>query len=273
MGSGLVGRVAEVVALDRLRAAAAAGSGATALLVGEPGIGKTAVVEEAVSRAAAAGAMVLTGRAEPDEGAPAYWPWLRLLQSAPAGLSPDLLDADDGAGESAAAARFRVAQRTVRALEAAGPLVLVLEDLHWADSASIALLRTLCVEITGTAILVIGTVRQPDDGFPLAEFAGLPGVEVLPLGPLEPPAVGAYLAQQAGAPVHSSWAAVVHRLGGGNPLYVRELARLLARGDRLRRPATDVDLPDGLRRLVARRTAQLTAECRELLGGAAALDR
>ncbi|HEY3010665.1 MAG TPA: AAA family ATPase [Micromonosporaceae bacterium] len=263
--------MAEVVALDRLRAAAAAGSGATALLVGEPGIGKTAVVEEAVSRAAAAGATVLTGRAEPDEGAPAYWPWLRLLQSAPAGLSPDLLDADDGAGESAAAARFRVAQRTVRALEAAGPLVLVLEDLHWADSASIALLRTLCVEITGTAILVIGTVRQPDDGFPLAEFAGLPSVEVLPLGPLEPPAVGAYLAQQAGAPVHSSWAAVVHRLGGGNPLYVRELARLLARGDRLRRPATDVDLPDGLRRLVARRTAQLTAECRELLGGAAAL--
>jgi AAA ATPase domain len=165
VGSGLVGRVAEVVALDRLRAAAAAGSGATALLVGEPGIGKTAVVEEAVSRAAAAGATVLTGRAEPDEGAPAYWPWLRLLQSAPAGLSPDLLDADDGAGESAAAARFRVAQRTVRALEAAGPLVLVLEDLHWADSASIALLRTLCVEITGTAILVIGTVRQPDDGF------------------------------------------------------------------------------------------------------------
>ncbi|HEV8172674.1 MAG TPA: AAA family ATPase [Actinoplanes sp.] len=271
MGSGLVGRVAEVVALDRLRAAAAAGSGATALLVGEAGIGKTAVVEEAVSRAAAAGATVLTGRAEPDEGAPAYWPWLRLLQSAPAGLSPDLLDAGDGAGESAAAARFRVAQRTVRALTAAGPLVLVLEDLQWADSASIALLRALSVEITGTAILAIGTVRQPDDGFPLAEYAGLPGVEVLPLGPLEPPAVGAYLAQQAGGPVHGSWAGVVHRLGGGNPLYIRELARLLARGDRLRRPATDVDLPESLRRLVARRTAQLTAGCRELLGGAAVL--
>jgi DNA-binding CsgD family transcriptional regulator len=269
--SGLVGRVAEVVALDRLRAAAATGSGATVLLAGEAGIGKTAVVEEAVSRAAAAGATVLTGRAEPDEGAPAYWPWLRLLESAPAGLSPDLLDASDGDGESAAAARFRVAQRTVRALAAAGPLVLVLEDLQWADSASIALLRTLSVEITGTAILVVGTVRQPDDGFPLAEFAGLPGVEVLPLGPLEPPAVGAYLAQQGGGPVHGSWAAVVHRLGGGNPLYVRELARLLARGDRLRRPATDVDLPEGLRRLVARRTEQLTAGCRELLGGAAVL--
>jgi len=255
MGTRLVGRVAEVVTLDRLRAAA----GAAVFLVGEAGIGKTAVVEEAVARALAAGATVLTGRAEPDEGAPAYWPWLRLLESAPAGLSVDLLDAGDM--PSAAAARFSVAQRTVRALHRAGPLVLVLEDLHWADAASIALLRSLCAEITGTSILVIGTVRLPDDRFPLGDLAGLPGVEVLPLGPLEVPAVGAYLIQQAGEPVHPSWAAVVHRLGGGNPLYVRELARLLARDRRLRRPATDVDLPDGLRRLVHTRTAQLSDPC------------
>src|SRR4051794_41418535 len=93
MGTRLVGRVPEVVALDRLRAAAAAGSGAAALLVGEAGIGKTAVVEEAVTRVVAAGATVLTGRADPDEGAPAYWPWLRLLEDAAGrrvpGLSPE----------------------------------------------------------------------------------------------------------------------------------------------------------------------------------------
>ena len=272
MESGLVGRVTEVVALDRMRAAAAAGSGVAALLVGEAGIGKTAVVEEAVSRAVAAGATVLTGRSVPDEGAPAYWPWSRLLASAPF-LPPGLLDASDGGGEgeSTAAARFRVAHRTVAALTVAGPLVLVIEDLHWADPASVALLRALCVEITGSPIFLIGTVRQPASGFPVEDLAGLPGVEVLPLGPLEPQAVGAYLNQQAGGPVHGSWAAVVHRLGGGNALYTRELARLLARDDRLRRPATAVDLPAGLRRLVARRTEQLSAGCRELLGGAAAL--
>jgi DNA-binding CsgD family transcriptional regulator len=271
MSSTLVGRVAEVVALDRMRAAAATDSGAAALLVGEAGIGKTAVVEEAVSRALAAGATVLTGRAEPDEGAPAYWPWLSLLDDGPAGLSPDLLDVSGGAGESAAAARFRVARRTIQALTDAGPLVLVLEDLHWADPASIALLRMLCAEIGGTTLLIIGTVRSPGHRFPLAEFVGLAAVEVLPLGPLEPPAVGAYLTQQAGTAVHSSSAGMVHRLGGGNPLYVRELARLLARGDRLRRPATGVDLPEGLRRLVSRRTDQLSPACRDLLGGAAAL--
>src|SRR5215218_283521 len=129
----LVGRVAEVVALDRLRAAAAGGRGSVALLTGEAGIGKTAVVEEAVARAAASGLTVLTGRADPDEGAPAYWPWLRLLDDGrAAGLSPDLLTVREAAGESAAAARFRVVHETIQALRTCGPLVLVLEDLHWA---------------------------------------------------------------------------------------------------------------------------------------------
>jgi DNA-binding CsgD family transcriptional regulator len=271
MSARLVGRVAEVVALDRLRAGAAAGRGAVALLTGEAGIGKTAVVEEAVSRAAAAGATVLTGRADPDEGAPAFWLWLRLLDGAPAGLSPALLDARADDGETPAAALFRIVRAAVRAFAAAGPLVLVCEDLHWADTASLTLLRHLATDITATSLLVLGTVRLPGDGFPLADLAGLPGVEVLPLAPLAPPATAAYLTQLAGGPVHGSWTAVVHRLGGGNPLYIRELARLLARDDRLRHPAGDVDLPESLRRLVARRTEQLTPPARYLLGGAAAL--
>jgi DNA-binding CsgD family transcriptional regulator len=259
MTGGLVGRVAEVAALDRLRA----GSGAAVFLVGEAGVGKTAVVEEAVSRARAAGARVLAGRAEPDEGAPAYWPLTR------AGVPAELFRADDL--PSAAAARFQTAERVVRWLTEAAPLVLVLEVLHWADDASIGVTRRLCAAITGTAILVIGTVRQPDDRFPLADFAGLPGVEVCPLGPLDQPAVGAYLARYARGPVHGTWPAMVHRLSGGNPLYARELARLLDRAGRLSRPATEVDLPDGLRRLVGARTAQLSRPCQELLGGAAAL--
>jgi DNA-binding CsgD family transcriptional regulator len=317
MRSGrLVGRVPEVVALDRLRAAAAGGHGAVVLLLGEAGIGKTAVVEEAVARASAAGSTVLTGRADPDEGAPAFWPWRRLFDrrvaglspemfdgrvthpspdalggrvpglspegrvaglssevvgGGVAGLSPDVLDARMNDGESPAAVRFRIVRTAVDALRAAGPLVLVLEDLHWADAASVALLRQLATDIADVPLLVIGTVRQPGEGFPLADFAGLPTVEIVTLTPLEPAAVATFLTQQADGPVHGSWAGVVHRLGGGNPLYIRELARLLARGDRLRGPASEVDLPDGLRRLVARRTAQLSDRARGLLGGAAAL--
>src|SRR4051812_32817788 len=175
MGTPLIGRVGEVAALDRLRAA----RGAAALLVGEAGIGKTAVVEEAVSRAAAAGVTVLTGRADPDEGAPAFWPWLRLLDSDVDGLSPALLALADE-GEPAAAARFRAIREVLAALTAAAgrtPLVLVLEDLHWADPASLALLAALAREVSGSPILVLGTSRAELD-LPEATVASAFGAEV-----------------------------------------------------------------------------------------------
>jgi len=261
MGTWLVGRVAEVVALDELRAAAERGSGAVALLTGEAGIGKTAVVEEAVSRASAAGVTVLTGRADPDEGAPAFWPWLRLLDSDVDGLAPSLLTLTDE-GEPVAAARFRAIREVVSALAAAAvrtPLVLVLEDLHWADAPSMTLLAALAREVSASRILVLGTSRTGLD---------LPEATVLPLGPWDVPAVAAYLGRLGAA--HGTWAAVVHELGGGNPLYTRELGRLLVREGRLERPAGDIDLPDGLRRLVTRRTAHLAPACREALGVAAA---
>jgi DNA-binding CsgD family transcriptional regulator/tetratricopeptide (TPR) repeat protein len=257
---GLVGRVAEVVALDRLRAGALRGAGGAALLVGDAGIGKSALAGEAVARFRAADATVLIGRCDPDEGAPAFWPWLRLLESGVDGLTPSLLELTDE-GESAAVARFRAIRSTIGALRAAGPLVLVLEDLHWADAASLALLGALCREIGSTSLTLIGTSRpvpQPD----------LPEAEVLELGPWDVRAVGAYLAGLG--EVHPTWAAVVHRLGGGSPLYTRELARLLLREDRLARPAGSIDLPEGLRRLVLRRTVPLTPSCREMLGVAAA---
>ncbi|WP_238491007.1 helix-turn-helix transcriptional regulator [Actinoplanes flavus] len=348
--SRLVARVTEVVALDRLRAAAAAGSGAVVLITGEAGIGKTAVVEEFSARATAAGATVLTGRADPGEGAPAFWPWSRLLDRGspdrglpdrglpdhgpldggpldggplnggpldggpldggpldggpldgglPDGGSPDrgLLDGglvdrglpdrgllDHGSlgrglpglgsfpaaggepGEPPATVRFRVIHATVQLLRAAaastdGGLVLVLEDLHWADPASLALLAALARDVAGAPILVVVTARALD--------IDLPGAEVLTLGPWNQAAVTDYLTQHTDGPVHPSWPPVVHRLGGGNPLYTRELARLL--DGRLRRPATAVDPPDGLLRLAGRRTATLTPACRHLLGLAAAL--
>ncbi|MFI5892620.1 AAA family ATPase [Actinoplanes sp. NPDC051513] len=261
MGGGLVGRVAEVAALDELRAGAARGEGALALLTGEPGIGKTAVLEEAVSRAA--GMAVLTGRASPDEGAPAFWPWLRLLMSDVDGITPALLTLADE-GEPAAMARFRAIGDVVHALRTAAtraPLLLVLEDLHWADPASLILLSALARELSGSRILVLGTSRTDLD---------LPDATVLPLAPWDVAAVATYLDGLAATPAHGTWPPVVHRLGGGNPLYTRELGRLLVREGRLGRPAGDIDLPDGLRLLVGRRTTHLSPACQELLGVAAA---
>ncbi|WP_203832611.1 AAA family ATPase, partial [Actinoplanes lobatus] len=275
--SRLVARVTEVVALDRLRAAAATGSGAVVLITGEAGIGKTAVVEEFSARATAAGATVLTGRADPGEGAPAFWPWSRLLDHGlpgPASTSPGpvlpgsgpLPAAGGDPGEPPATVRFRAIHATVQLLRAAaastdGGLILVLEDLHWADPASLALLAALTRDVADTPILVVVTARALE--------IDLPGAETLALRPWNQAAVTDYLTRHTDGPVHPSWPPVVHRLGGGNPLYTRELARLLT--GRLRRPATAVDPPDGLLRLAGRRTATLTPACRDLLGLAAAL--
>jgi DNA-binding CsgD family transcriptional regulator len=269
MGSRLVGRVAEAGTLDRLHADAAAGSGAVVLITGEAGIGKTTLVEEFVARVSATGTTVLTGRADPEEGAPAFWPWLRLLGSVPPGtlpgLTPSLLEtaSDDGS----AAARFRIMHAAVRALLAAagrrGVLILVLEDLHWADPASLRLLAMLAREAGPAPLLVVATARtlHPEP----------PGAEILPLTRWDPAAVAAYLARHTGGPVHPSWPPLVHRLGGGNPLYTRELVRAVAVPGKLRFPASDPDLPDSLLRLAGRRLSALSPACRDLLGSAAAL--
>ena len=187
-----------------------------------------------------------------------------------AALSPELLDARIADGESPAAARFRPSGRRwtrsgppAAGARAGGPALGRRRLARPAAATRHRHRRRAPARHRDRA--------EPGDGFPLADFAGLPAAEILTLTPLEPAAVATFLAQQADGPVHGSWAGVVHRLGGGNPLYIRELARLLARGDRLRGPASEVDLPDGLRRLVARRTAQLSDAGRDLLGGAAAL--
>ncbi len=270
----LCGRADELARLERLAADAVRGAGAVVLLTGEAGVGKSALAEAVAARS---GVPVLSGRAVPDAGAPAYWPWLRLLadaaRAALPGLSPALLDlAAGGARQPAAAARFVAGQATVDALlaaaGAAGGLVLVLEDLHWADEPSRALLRSLAADLAGAPLLVLATSREPAGD---AELAALPRAHPFPVGPLTEPAVAEYLHAVAGGPVHPTWPPAAHRLTGGNPLYLRELARLLARRDALAGPAAEVDVPVELRRLVAQHTAALSPACNTLLGGAAAL--
>ncbi|BCB80911.1 transcriptional regulator [Phytohabitans flavus] len=247
--------------MARLRAAAAGGRGAFVLLHGEAGIGKSALVARVTEGAAASGVPVLAGRAVADEGAPAFWPWLRVLeQGRELGLAPALLEMGEGPPE---AARFLAIERTVRALLAAAEpdgLVVALDDLQWADDASLRLLRYACGELGGARVLVLGTAREVT-----APLAGLPA-HTLPLGPLTEPDVAAYL---VGA--HSSWPAYVHRISGGNPLFVRELARVLVQEDRLAGPATELPVPAHVRAMAGYRLERLSLACRALLGGASAL--
>jgi predicted ATPase len=168
-----VGREAELAALTADLEAALAGRGGMVLLAGEPGIGKTRLAEELAAQASARGVLVLWGRCWEGEGAPAFWPWVQVVRAYVQTSDPAALRQDMGAGAAdiaqivptvgeclpdlpappptePEAARFRLFDSLagfLRAAAARRPLLLVLDDLHWADAPSLALLRFLSREL------------------------------------------------------------------------------------------------------------------------------
>ncbi|HEX8629066.1 MAG TPA: AAA family ATPase [Catenuloplanes sp.] len=117
MSCSVVGRDRALGELVGLLAAARAGAGTLALLTGEAGIGKSTLADALAAAARAQGVPVLLGRAVAEEGAPAYWPWRRALESALTGLSPALVDADAHAQQGLdppGAVRFRATARIDR---------------------------------------------------------------------------------------------------------------------------------------------------------------
>ena len=155
-----VGRAGAAADLRAWLAAAAGGTGALVLVGGPAGIGKTRLVETVTDRAA------VWGRCVDDPGAPPLWPWRRVLQALPeagAEVSRALAELDDHDGTDLVAARFRfvavAADALVAAAEPAG-LVVVLEDVHWADEASLRLLRHLAGELRRSRLAVLATYRD-----------------------------------------------------------------------------------------------------------------
>ena len=197
-GALFVGRRPELAGLRRALDDAIDGRGRHCLLVGEPGIGKSRLAEELVAEAAGRGARVVVGRCWEAGGAPAYWPWVQSLrsyvrecESAALGtqlggggpelaqLLPELRERLPDLPERAPAdpdeARFRLFDATAQFLRnaaAARPLVLVLDDLHAADTPSLLLLRFVARELGAMRVLVLGACRNVDPlpGRPLAEM-------------------------------------------------------------------------------------------------------
>jgi predicted ATPase len=181
-----VGRERELALLRAALAAAIGGHGRLVLVSGEPGIGKTRLAEELASHAAAEGATVRWGRCREGGGAPAFWPWIQILRAQFAATDPADLRTQLGSGAEEivrlvpelserlpgvaavaladdAGARFRLFDGVVgflRASAACQPLVLILEDLHWAQPAAVELLRFLIDEMQEARILVVATYRD-----------------------------------------------------------------------------------------------------------------
>ena len=235
-GAGiLAGRGRELATLRRWLAEALAGHGRLVVLTGPPGIGKTRLAEELADGARRAGPRVLWGRAVEERGAPPLWPWRRILDAAGGASERDRLAEDPGRAraDDLTAVRFRAAAAAVDALttaaHAAG-LLIVLEDLHWADHASLFLLRELAAELPASRLLVLATCRDTAvDPWraALGDLARLPGLQVMRLGPLGEAAVDEIL-QTAGVAADPDVARFVHARSEGNPLYVATLARVLA---------------------------------------------
>jgi DNA-binding CsgD family transcriptional regulator/tetratricopeptide (TPR) repeat protein len=250
----LVGRARELRDGAALLAGVAAGRGGLLVVSGEAGIGKTRLAREIAGSALAAGIAVVWGRCVETEGAPAYWPWRQVVR----GLGADP-DAVFGGAVESPEERFRLVDEVRRLLAERGPLVVMLDDVHVADEASLSLLRHVADGLLDQPLLVVATAR--DAGPALSELLRAPGADRWELRRLDLAEVEAQLAS-------AEHAAEVHRATGGNPMFVREIARAIEDGtwDPRRPPRTVLDA-------VAARLQRLSPQCRRLLQTGAVVGR
>ena len=264
-----VGRRAELDALESALADARAGRGGIALIVGEPGIGKSRLVEEFTRTID--GAEVVWGRAWEAGGAPAYWPWTQVLRAigGPA-RSPHVARVRGESAEapaSSAADRFflldAVAQHVIAA--ATRPLVIVLEDLHAADEPSLHMLAFLATQLRAVPILVVGTYRDVEARLSPAAGAILDRI-ARDARLVRPARLAAQDVHALAGDLDAETVAAVVRRSEGNPLFVVELLRVM--------PSRGVaGVPASVRTAIREHLAALPASLRPVLEAAAVIGR
>ena len=268
----MVGRDRELARVTGLLDDALAGRGRLVLCTGEAGIGKTRLAEELAAAAGARGVPVAWARAADRGSSPPYGLW-RLVLDEPAvrteagsgaDLWPAVFGAADLGAESSVAQRFalfaEVRGRLAQAAERSG-LLLVLDDLQWADEASAVLLAEVVRQLRGTRILAFATYRDAPDGV-LPRLSAEANTERVDLRGLPAEAVGDLLLA-AGLDASPDRARRVHGETGGNPFLVRELARALTE------PPSGSSVPGRVLEATAYRLTQLSDEAREVLRAAA----
>jgi eukaryotic-like serine/threonine-protein kinase len=287
--------------MKHLRAALAAardGRGSACMLLGEPGIGKTRAVETLANEAAQAGIPVAWGYCREVGDTPPLWPFAQLVREVLAKvpldaaegqlgrlmphlqrLLPELADpAPPQLGSwntrpsptlkhelfDATARLFAIAARR-------SPCVLILDDLHRADPASLELLRYLMDELAVTGIALYGMVRSSDEPHPhLSHVLGHRNVTRIALPPLSEQDVADYVSSVLHEP-HPALAQAVFLKSEGNPFFMTELLRHVREGDRVEPAALHVS--DAALELVRQRAAKLDDAARGLLSHAAVIGR
>jgi len=305
--TALVGRRDVLAPIERAVAEASAVAGRLVLLAGEAGVGKTSVAREAARRAADAGVRVLHGWCPEGAETPALWPWLRALRTLFEGCTPaerEQLAAGLGLGLDDLAAllpvlqtrtgaaslprepldpsqaRFRLldtATEILRRAASARATLVVLDDFHRADSASLALLEFVKRDLADAPLALLVAFREDElaEGHPLRGLARGVGAVAIRLSGLAPDEVAELAGRELDRTVTPAEARAIHEATGGNPFFVKELVRSLGAA-----PDGDLSaalgrgrLPSGVRELLDRRLASLAADCVELLQLAAVAGR
>lgn len=275
-------------ALSRLLDAveqAADGRSRLVLVRGEAGIGKTTLLVEAARRS---GWVIAWGSCVDAEQPPAFWPWTAALRglldpvhSHPSGtdavelsrLVPELAAPGAGVPEMPVdphVARLRLFDTVARFVEdraRRAPLLLVLDDLHWADESTIALLRFVAGSFRPVPLVVAGAYRPDEPGADTAvrELDDLARRgDLVQLSGLSADEVHELVARAAGEAAAQRWADGVHRRTGGHPFFASQVAELLTDTD----PAVDV-VPAAVRDLVLQRVERLATTGRAVVDAAA----
>ena len=296
-----VGRERELRELRAGLDGAFAGRGVLILVAGEPGIGKTSLANEFGREAVARGARMLRGGNFEGGGAPAFWPWVQVLRTAltnpalarvstdpmaewrqaPFELRDLLPEPTPAEGLEPELARFRLFDAVASVLRSAcatQPVVVVLDDLQWADQSSLLLLQFLGRELAATGLVLLGLYRDVEPNRPPEIATRLTSLacdaRAITLAGLTPPEVAGFVESATRRAVSDTIVTALHGATGGNPLFVDELVRSLTAEGRLDESvATRLPLPERVRAVMRRRTDDLSEACRQVLAVAALVGR
>jgi tetratricopeptide (TPR) repeat protein len=290
---------------------ALSGQGRLVMLVGEPGIGKTRTAQELAAYATLKGAQVLWGRCHAAEGAPPYWPWVQVVRSYLREYDPEQLRSQMGAGAADIAevvpevkerllelepppalepeqARFRLFDSITKFFQQASqaqPLMVVLDNLHWADRPTLLLLEFLVQEMAESRLLLVGTYRDAEltRRHPLTqtlgELAREPLFRRVPLRGLSEEEVGRFIQATSGFAPPGDLVRAVHTQTEGSPLFMSEVVRLLvqegelAPGQANEGQSWSILIPASVREVIGRRLGRLSERCNQVLTIASVIGR
>ena len=304
----IIGREQELSSLTGSVRDGLEGKGRVLLLAGDAGIGKTTLAEAvSASIERTTGALVFWGRCHQDEGVPAYWPWVQILREyldshdreviardlgRNAGIIeqivPEVADSLNGItwGSISSGTRFQLfdaVSSTLKRIAERIPVLLVLDDLHWADRSSLLLLDFLLQDLRASPVVVLGCYRESDIDrhHPLHQTLGQlvrqPDSRSIRLSGLSREDAARFMASASGVQPPDNLVSAIHELTEGNPFFVSQIMYLLTQeGDLTSQVGVDgtaIAIPQGVREIMHQRLDRLSDKARLVLDTASAVGR